>query len=283
MSDEAPGSRDVFISYSSKNKKWADAACAMLESQGIRCWIAPRDIIHGSEWGASIIGGIEACKVMVLIFSAEANASIQVRREVERALSKGLILLPFRIENVSPEGALEYALSSTQWFDGFTPPLDRKLEELAESVEALIGGSRSNKPKVVRKGPEGSLTERPWIIAGIFAVGLAIIAAAYLLASGYLPRQAVSGPTDNPIVGTETPKRTTQREPGLVKGVRVKVTEESIGAYTDVGAERLKYVAKAGWTAEIIEAPKSGVRCLVRFDLHPDHDVWIERKALEVE
>src|SRR5580692_3267006 len=101
---------EVLISYSTKDKKWADVACAVLEASGIRCWIAPRDVLPGTEWGAAIIAGIDACKVMVLIFSASANESPQVRREVERAISKGLTVVPCRIENVMPVGAMEYAL-----------------------------------------------------------------------------------------------------------------------------------------------------------------------------
>ena len=48
---------DVFISYSTKDKPTADAACAALEAKGIRCWIAPRDILPGSDWGEAIIDG----------------------------------------------------------------------------------------------------------------------------------------------------------------------------------------------------------------------------------
>jgi TIR domain/Domain of Unknown Function (DUF1080) len=129
---------DVLISYSTKDQKWADAACSVLEARGIRCWIAPRDIIPGTEWAAAIIAGIDACKVVVLIFSASANASPQVRREVERAISKGLTVVPCRIENVMPVGAMEYALGNTHWLDVFTPPVERQMKRLAESVQALL-------------------------------------------------------------------------------------------------------------------------------------------------
>jgi hypothetical protein len=46
---------DVFISHSSNAKAIADAACAALEAAGIRCWIARRDIMSGTEYGAAII------------------------------------------------------------------------------------------------------------------------------------------------------------------------------------------------------------------------------------
>jgi hypothetical protein len=77
---------DAFISYSSLDKPTADAACAMLESLGIRCWIAPRDVMPGREYGAAIVDAIHQSRVLVLVFSSHANQSPQVGREVERAV-----------------------------------------------------------------------------------------------------------------------------------------------------------------------------------------------------
>ena len=133
---------EVLICYSTKDKKWADAGCSVLEGRGIRCWIAPRDILPGQEWGEAIVDAIDGCKLMVLIFSASANASPQVRREVERAISKGRTMIPCRIENVMPAGSMEYALGNTHWLDIFTPPVERQMNRVAESVEALLPGPR---------------------------------------------------------------------------------------------------------------------------------------------
>ncbi len=52
---------DVFISHSRHDKAVADAACAALENAGIRCWIAPRNILPGGDWGASIVDAINSC------------------------------------------------------------------------------------------------------------------------------------------------------------------------------------------------------------------------------
>jgi uncharacterized protein (TIGR03067 family) len=148
MGDESRLNHEVFISYSSKDKQWADAACAVLERHRIRCWVAPRDITPGTEWGSAIISGLDASKIMVLIFSTHANQSAQVRREVERATSKGLIVLPFRVEDVSPAGSMEFALSNMHWLDGFTPPVERQLDYLASSVGSLLskGGREATAP-----------------------------------------------------------------------------------------------------------------------------------------
>jgi hypothetical protein len=91
---------DVFISYSNHDKLTADALCAMLESHGIRCWIAPRDVTPGVDWGEAIVKAIRGCGVMILVFSSHANESPQVRREVQRAFERGLTVIPLRVENV---------------------------------------------------------------------------------------------------------------------------------------------------------------------------------------
>ena len=126
MGEELIRTHDVFLSYSSKDKTWADSACAVLEQHRIRCWIAPRDITPGDEWGAGIIKGLNASRVMVLIFSDHANASSQVRKEVERAISKELPVLAFRIQNVAPKDAMEFNLSNIHWVDAFTPPVEHR-------------------------------------------------------------------------------------------------------------------------------------------------------------
>ena len=138
MGDDLKQTHDVFLSYSSHDKTWAEAACAVLEGHRVRCWIAPRDIVPGDEWGASIIKGLNASKLMVLIFSGHANASGQVRREVERAISRGMTVLPIRVEDIRPDGAMEFALGNTHWLDAFTPPVEQKLELLAKSVMTLL-------------------------------------------------------------------------------------------------------------------------------------------------
>jgi len=128
----------VFICHSSKNKPIADAACAALEAKRIPCWIAPRDIIGGEEYGEAIINALSQCQIVLLIFSLHANNSPQVRREIERAVSKEKIIVPFRIEDVLPSRAMEYALGNTHWLDAITPPMERRLAELCDTISRLL-------------------------------------------------------------------------------------------------------------------------------------------------
>jgi TIR domain len=132
------GAYDVFISYSHEDKPVADAACAVLERHAVRCWIAPRDVTLGMNYGESIMDAIAGARIMVLIFSDNANKSPQVEREIERAVSKGLWLIPIRIEDVVPRKSLEYFISSSHWLDAITPPMEQHLDRLAEAVRTAL-------------------------------------------------------------------------------------------------------------------------------------------------
>ena len=137
---------DVFVSYSSKDKTVADATCATLESKGVRCWMAPRDIIPGTDWGESIIDAINGSRAFVLVFSENANTSVQIKREVERAINRGIPVIPLRIENVMPAKSLEYFLSTPHWLDAFTPPLEHHLTYLADVIRSVLDGQKAPPP-----------------------------------------------------------------------------------------------------------------------------------------
>jgi hypothetical protein len=129
---------DVFISYSNKDKPTADAVCAALEANGMRCWIAPRDILPGSDWGEAIIDAIHGCRAMLLIFSSNSNSSAQIKREVERSVNAGIPVVPFRIEDVMPSKTLEYFISTQHWLDALTPPMEQHLQYLVNTMRAIL-------------------------------------------------------------------------------------------------------------------------------------------------
>jgi hypothetical protein len=129
---------DVFISHSTKDKDAADAVCAALESSGMRCWIAPRDIKPGEVWATSILHGINQSRLMVLVLSPHANKSKHVGREVERADTRGTPILTLRIADVMPQDALEYFLSDSQWLDALTSPLQQHLPVFVQLVQASL-------------------------------------------------------------------------------------------------------------------------------------------------
>ena len=130
--------RAVFVSYSQPDRAAALGMVAYLEARGIECWVAPRDVAPASDWAAQIVEAIAAARVMVLVFSASANASPQVRREVERAVHRRVAVLPFRVADVLPSSSLEYFLSSQHWLDAFPPPLEPHYARLGAYLKSLL-------------------------------------------------------------------------------------------------------------------------------------------------
>jgi TIR domain/PDZ domain len=150
---------DVFVSYSTDDKTIADAVCTTLEANGIQCWIAPRDIIPGMDWGEAIVDAIHTSRVMILVFSSNANDSQQVRREVERAANRGLIIMPLRIEDVTPTKSLAYFIGPVHWLDALTPPLERHLQNLAEAVRLLLSRKSKDQSTIENKNSPAMITE----------------------------------------------------------------------------------------------------------------------------
>lgn len=108
---------DVFVSYSTQDKLFVDALVNRLECHGIRCWYAPRDIPAGMTWPAAITTAIKTSSLMLLVFSEAANASQEVAKELTLASSHKCLVVPVRIENVSPSPEMEFHLTNKHWLD----------------------------------------------------------------------------------------------------------------------------------------------------------------------
>jgi hypothetical protein len=165
---------DVFVSYAQPDREAAFRIAEQLEAQGVSCWIAPRDVPPGAEYGQAIIDAIEGAKALVLTFSEAANESQFVRREVERAVSKTKPIFPVRVREAQPSGALEFFISGAQWVDAFKTPLERSLAPIVSAAQAL-GGARMAAKAPGR--PRSQIDKRRVAFIAGLALGLAAIGA----------------------------------------------------------------------------------------------------------
>jgi hypothetical protein len=133
----AVATRSVFISHASKNFKVADSIRDILEARGVSCWIAPRDIQPGKQYGTSIIDGISKSSVFLLLLTDESNLSPAVQNEVERAFGYQKTIIPVRISDVKPGKEIEFFVSNAQWVDAIYQPLKRRMDEVAAIVQAI--------------------------------------------------------------------------------------------------------------------------------------------------
>ena len=152
----AKASSDVFISYASQDKAVANAVCKHLESAGLACWIAPRDVTPGEFYAESIVHAIDSAKVAVLILSQHTTDSQHVFREIERATSKRRHVITLRTDTAPLPTGLEYFLNTSQWLDASAMGVHRALPKLLDAVRSAIAQS----PATVRDDPGRSTTTR---------------------------------------------------------------------------------------------------------------------------
>lgn len=130
----------VFISYSSTDKAEAERICITLESAGMTCWIAPRNIPPGTDYPKAIVEAILAAQVLVLVLTDQAAASPNVASEVGHAFNGKKRIIPFRISQKPLPEELEYFLSLTQWLDAPEGGTESNLTRLVEAIRAALAG-----------------------------------------------------------------------------------------------------------------------------------------------
>ncbi len=278
---------DVFICHSSKDRTVANAICATLEQQRIRCWIAPRDVLPGSDYATSIVEAVSATRLTVFVFSENSNQSPHVRREIERTVSRGIPILPFRVEDVVPSPSLEYFISDAHWLDALTPPLEQHLQQLVGVVRALLASlpPKSGIVPVAAGAQEPSPAERmpttappqiapgtPWtmakrrppvLIAGIVGVGLVavlgLVGAIALAPSGPAatsPSPEAMSPSSeatspSPEATSPSPAAKIVAESALMAGDCLRTPNEYAGSASD----QARFWAEGPWSSSWVVLP----------------------------
>ena len=189
-----PPPQPVFISYSGDDSTVAAKVCRLLELEGIDCWIAPRNVEPGRDYGQQIITAIESAPAMVLIHSASANGSIFVPNELERAVAKGKPVFVLRLDQIQPSWDIGRLAARSQWFDAWTPPLEDRVYEMAAAIRRMLGMP----PIAVRTARPGSRSGRPSVGTRVAAIGLVAVAGVALVGGLLLFTARGPEPTASP-------------------------------------------------------------------------------------
>jgi TIR domain len=179
-SDRPPLSKDVFISYASQDAAVANSVVEALEGQGIRCWIAPRNVTPGEFYAGVIVHAIDAAKAIVLILSQHSGVSPHVVREVERASSKRHPVISLRIDLAALPADLEYFLNTSQWLDASAGEPSRVFPKLVEAVRKILAAAPATTGSGSAGAPlppldEARAAKRPFNRPLAGAVGLIVI------------------------------------------------------------------------------------------------------------
>lgn len=134
-----------FISYSSKDKAFAERIYADLQSNGVRCWFAPEDLKIGTKFRQRIDEAIHLQDKLLLLLSEHSITSEWVADEVEAAIEKEQqkheMLFPVRLDDVVMQTTQAWAAKLrrsrhigdfTQWkgHDAYQRAFERLLRDL---------------------------------------------------------------------------------------------------------------------------------------------------------
>ena len=135
----------VFLSHAREDQAAASRICALLETEGIVCWLPSRDAAGSKDKAAANLQAIRSADLVLLVFSASANASTAVLRQIERAVAYERPVLSIHLDEASPNASLEFYLNLWQWLDVSSGMEDRRDDIVAAVREHLAGiaGSRT--------------------------------------------------------------------------------------------------------------------------------------------
>lgn len=102
---------DVFITYHNHDMKAAKAVCQALEQNGIKCWMAPRDIPPGSDYDSEIENAIMSTKAIVVIFSETSASSQWLKGEIDIGYEEDKPIVVYRIGQTPLVGQNRFVLS----------------------------------------------------------------------------------------------------------------------------------------------------------------------------
>lgn len=126
-----------FISYSTKDQKFAERLHADLQAEGVRCWFAPHDIGDGRKIKEETDEALRVHERLLLVVSAASMASEWVKTEIakarsERSKEQRRVLFPVALVDFE-------SLRGWEWSDRDSGK-DSAREIREYSSQTLIGG-----------------------------------------------------------------------------------------------------------------------------------------------
>lgn len=201
---------DVFISYSSQDMEAAQAICHVLEQNEIRCWMAPRNIPPGSDYGDVIDEAIKSCKAVVILYSEKAASSPWVTGELNVAFEEQKTIIPFRLDKTPLKGQTRVMLNQRHWIDAY-PDYKTKFNDLVKAVALAVGKDVQLDSPPVKPSEHLKKYKKPIIFGVIAAIVLALIIVLY----PFIARQMHSYVYDKQGLHVNTKGLTSMQEEAL--------------------------------------------------------------------
>ncbi len=193
----------IFLSHSSKDAAIAQKLCEIIEANNNKCFLAPRDIRSGYEYASEIINGIDQSNALLLVLSENSNNSPHVLREIERAVTKSIPIIVYKIEDVTLTKSMEYFLMTHQWLNykkgDYSDVIDC-INNLKSTVSDSPASSDSTNVSTSDIEPAASPVTKPrrrkYILPIVIALSALVIAGS-ILAGTFILKNSNTGTNAN--------------------------------------------------------------------------------------
>jgi hypothetical protein len=185
-------SAPIFISYSSKDQDIAETIYQALEARGQNCWIACRDVHPGENFQEAIVRALRGAKVMLLVFTSNANNSDEIKKELVLAGRHHVTVVPVRVEDVVPNDAFTYEFATRQWVDLFKN-WEQEIELLSTQLEHVLAAAKPGEGAQAESPAPRRVAKKP-SNAPLLWGGVAVVAAIAIGSGIFLMRPSAKPP-----------------------------------------------------------------------------------------
>lgn len=175
----------IFISHSSKEAEIANKMCDKLEQSGYSCFIAPRNIRSGYVYAEELANGVDTSDVILLMLSKESNRSPHVLREIERAVTRSIPIVVYKMEELELTKSMEYFLMTHQFMEAAQNTPDDVVECIRnmERAMAMKAGEKLQEADKPIGKPIGQNTVAEQAKAPVMGLWKGVAVAAVLVAA----------------------------------------------------------------------------------------------------
>ncbi|HIE25277.1 MAG TPA: toll/interleukin-1 receptor domain-containing protein, partial [Anaerolineales bacterium] len=174
--------RNIFLSYSRKDKDFAKKVAEDLEEAGHDVWWDITDIDGGDRWAKEIQEGLNQSQILVLIVSSNSVVSEWVEKEFLYASSRNMKIVPLIYEHCD----LPIWLLNLQYIDISGENYDINFQQILEACEKF--GRRSGDAKALPSKISARLTHiSPYWLLLLISTFLAIIVTVLLTSPSVKP------------------------------------------------------------------------------------------------
>ena len=131
---------------------------------------------------------LRSAQVMLLVFTANANNSDEIKKELVLAGRHRVTVVPIRVEDVAPNDAFAYELATRQWIDLYSD-WEKEIERLAVRIGQILqtgkppdgaGAEAATVAGARRRIGAGRRSSRVVVVASVLVAVLLVIGAVIL-------------------------------------------------------------------------------------------------------